>query len=294
MKKTILTLCTVFLVFSVLSPQQASSQESSFNIPLSASYSSVYWWRGVELNNTENPKESVGVFWSGIAIEYGGLSIFYATGISEDMWRRRNTEDLENDGTGNGEDDLARDKAKEKTEMDYGVSYEFEIKPLTILASVIYFQYPFFDETDKSNTAIDPSLWEVGISLGVDTILSPSIECYWDYYVEERKSDTNPDEETPINEDYYVKLAVSQEIAGKKDVYSFAIGAWAGYYNNAYFELKGWSDAGSTLSLSTNHENLSIKAAVYYARTLDKDFKKAAGYVKNHTWCDFGITYKLL
>lgn len=310
MKRIVIISGLLFVIslFSVYTPKKAVAEESKLSIPVLVMYSSLYWWRGVELNNTESPSDSVGIVWSGFAIKYAGFSILCAGGFSEDLWRRRNTEDLEDpevedeteeDAIGNNQDDSSRDTAKTKTEVDYGISYKLEIKPVKIAASVLYVQYPYFDEMDNSHLdddptvdSTDPSFWEAGLSLDVDTILSPSVEFYWDYYVEDYKNDKG--EDVPVDEDYYVKLSVSQEIVGKKDVYSLAMGAWAGYYNNAYMELKGWSDAGGSLEISVDHESLSIFATVYYARTLDKDFVEAAGFVKNHTWCDFGITYKIL
>lgn len=275
---------TVLFIFCGISSVQAQnsaaetkaeSEESAFlQIPLYFSYSSVYWWRGFVLNN------EAGIFWPGLGLAIGdtGVEIRAIAGISE-HWVTK-------------EDDFS-DTAKSCTEYDYGISYSKEFDSLSIGASLLYIQYPFFDEVDPE--AIDPSFLEASVSLGVDTILSPSIEFYYDYFSEDRiGSDAK---KVPTTEDYYAKLSVSHDIISTEDGFTFSARAWIGYYNDPYFEASGWSDAVISLGFAKDYNNLSAVSNLYYGRTIGKDFQnanEAAGVtVKNHFWCDFGLTYTL-
>jgi hypothetical protein len=120
----------------------------------------------------------------------------------------------------------------------------------------------------------------------------PFVTVYYDYYVEETAS------KTPRDEDYYVKLALSQDLVSQND-FTFSAGAWVGYYNNAYLEREGWSDAGVTLGIAQKIGNATFKGAVNYARSLTSDFQitdtynTEAGKLRNHLWADFGISYSL-
>jgi hypothetical protein len=96
-----------------------------------------------------------------------------------------------------------------------------------------------------------------------------------------------------VDEDYYIKISVSQDIISTKDRFTFSITFWAGYYNTPYWEMKGWSDAVAKLGISKEHNNISFNSGFYYGRTLSKEFMRAAGGIKNHFWCDFGINYTI-
>jgi hypothetical protein len=241
---------------------------------VSFSYSGTYWWRGYVLN------DEAGTFWPGVGAVIGdtGLEINLAAGLSEN-WFTREAE--------------IKDAAKSYTEIDYVISYSREIDKLSLGLSLMYYQYPFYDEADPEAT--DISYFEAGASCGYDTILSPSLELYYSYYPED--SVGSDGKNVPTAEDYYAKLSISHDIISTEDGFALSAGAWIGYYNNAYAEASGLSDAVISLGLSKDYDNLSAFSTLYYGRTIGKDFKdsnKESGVtVKDHFWCDFGLTYTL-
>lgn len=247
-----------------------AEEGSSVSIPIGYTYSSTYWWRGAEFFG-----DGVGVHWGSIGLDYMGFSLLFAAGLNEDHLVKEERAD--------------KDAAKTLHELDYVVSYTLETDMLALGLGVIYFQYPYYDEVDS--TAVDPSFWEGYVTFGLKTVLNPKVEFYYDYFVEARKNTTG--EELPVDEDYYVKFSLSQELY-KKDGFAFSISTWAGYYNNAYFKARGWSDAGGTLGFSKEAGSVSFSSNLYYARSLTKDFQGPEGsIIKNHFWCDFGIGYTL-
>ncbi len=253
-----------------------AAEDSFLKIPVGVSYSSVYWWRGVELYGKNN-----GVVWGNAGVELGstGITLNFAAGLAEDYLMNYNN----SDGS-------YRDYQKSLTEFDYVAGFSHTFADLIALSlGAAFIQYHFYDEVAG---ATDPSFWEGSFGLALKTVLNPSVTVYYDYYVEETAS------KTPRDEDYYVKLAVSQDLVSQND-FTFSAGAWAGYYNNAYLERKGWSDAGVTLGIAQKVGNATFKGAVNYARSLSSDFQitdtynTEAGKLRNHLWADFGISYSL-
>jgi hypothetical protein len=157
MNKFFISICitTMLLLFSDSFYYTAKAEESTVKIPISFSYSSVYWWRGVELNG-----DGVGVLWPGIGIEFMGLSITYTSGISEDWITKETTAE--------------EDAEKVKTEMDYGASFSTDRGMLSLGFGVMFVQYPYYDKVDKEAT--DPSFWEGSAFLRVNTILTPTLD----------------------------------------------------------------------------------------------------------------------
>ena len=282
MKKFMITAFTGFAAFLLslsAAPTAHAAGESFLKVPVSLSYSSTYWWRGVELNGKD-----IGVAWGSAGLELGdtGLTLSAAAGLSEDYMLQ----------TDDSTDDYKTNKKSQKalTEYDYGISYAAEFADLVSLGlGVMYVHYAYYDEADS--TAIDPSFWEGSFSLGIKTVLNPTVNFYYDYYVEERTGSDGT--KTPVNEDYYVKFSVSQDVYSA-DGFTFGIGAWAAYYNNAYLEADGWSDAGISLRTSKETGNARFSGAAYYARSLSSDFQKeytGVGKLKNHLWAEFGVGY---
>ncbi len=309
MKRTLLFTVILGLVlifsFNVEIPAQenapAAGQEAFLQVPVSMSYSSIYWWRGGELNG-----KGVGVFWPGIGLVIGdtGLELFYAAGISEDFFS------VEKKST-----TLTKDNEKKKTEFDYGICYSIDIAEIISLGvGALFAQYPFYDAADTAtSTSIDPSFYEFSLSLGVDTLLSPTLDLYYDMYVKETytamtanqqavytalgysttQMDTQvkSDNATPTKNDYYATFSISHDLISTDDGFGFSLSALIGYYNNAYLDLKGWSDYVVSAGMSKDYEDLSFEAGLNYGRTLDKDFE--TDDMKNHFWADFGVTYSL-
>ncbi|MFH0976980.1 MAG: hypothetical protein V1874_14450, partial [Spirochaetota bacterium] len=79
------------------------------------------------------------------------------------------------------------------------------------------------------------------------------------------------------------------------DGFAFSLGAYVGYYNNAYFDMSGWSDAVATAGISKNYKNIAFISGFNYGRTLGKDFRECSYNLgkKNHFWASFGVTATL-
>ncbi len=280
MKKIALMLL-LFALAAITAFSSHAHAEGFLKVPVSVSYSSTYWWRGTEFYG-----KNIGLIWTSAGLELGdtGLSLSVASGLSQDYLTQTD------DSTAEYEEN--RKIQKSFSEFDYGVSYSTEIaEMLSLGAGLLYIHYPFFDEADSA--ALDQSFWELSLSLGLKTVLSPTLELFYDYYVEEM---TGADgEETPVDEDYYIKLSVSHDLISAEG-FTFGAGAWLGYYNNAYLEREGWSDAGVSLSMAKELGGATFSGAFYYAYTIGDDFQEASvytgtGMLKNHLWAEFGVSY---
>lgn len=265
-----LTATVLITLITLAALPDLHADEKNIKVPISFTYSSTYWWRGIQING-----KGVGFLIPGIALEFGDFSISYAAFISED-WISR-------------ESSAEEDAEKVKTEMDYGIFFSRDLEVITLSIGVLYAHYPYYDEVNPDAT--DPSFWEGSLAVGLNTVLSPTIEFYYDYYIEAREGSDGND--VPVNEDYYAKLSLSQDLIATKDGFTFAISAWVGYYHNLYFEAEGWSDAVASMGISKEEGNFSFSAGFYYGRTLSRDFRRANFGIKNNFWCDFGITYSL-
>jgi hypothetical protein len=278
-----LTAVSVFLMKT-----EKAGAADGITIPLSVSYNSTYWWRGVELNG-----RNVGVLWLGVGAELGdtGLALQFFSALSQDYL-------VQSDDSSVAYKNY-HDTQKSLTEFDYGVSYAKEIEGLVnIEAALYYIQYAFYDEVNSS--AVNPSFIEASLALEMTTILSPKISLYYDYYVDERIGADG--KETPVNQDYYLNFSLSQTLLEAQG-FRFGLSAWVGYYNNAYLEAEGWSDAGINAALSFESGATSFEGSFNYARSLSGDFQieyteadypnNSVGVLKNHLWITFGVTYKI-
>lgn len=264
----------IALIFSGVSQLHA---QNAIAVPLSLSYASTYWWRGVELNG-----RSVGVMWLGAGLEIGntGLTLNFYSALSQDYLIQTDESQPAYEGYKNTQ--------KAKSEFDYGLSYEKTIAEIfTIGAGLYYVHYPFYN--DDATLTANPSFIEASLSLGIKTILNPKLTVFYDYYIEET------DAKTPVNEDYYVNLALSQPLI-EADGFTFTLGGWVGYYNNAYLDASGFSDAGISAGFGYSKGKATYNGTLYYARSLTKDFQveyENVGVLKNHLWVEFEIIYKL-
>lgn len=291
MKKTgmLLVLALLLAVSSAFIPGTASA-ESAIRVPLSMSYNSTYWWRGIELNG-----KGVGVLWLGAGLELAGtgLTFYVYSAVPEDY--------LVQSDTSTPETQVHRDYQKSITEFDYGFSYEKTIgEMLTIGAGLYYVHYPFYDELNPA--AINTSFIEGSVFVGIKTVLNPKVTFFYDYFLEERTGTDG--RKTPVDRNYYVNFALSQALIESQG-FTFTLGGWVGYYDNAYYELKGWSDAGVTLGFVHTHGDATFGANFNYARSLSKDFQLQyttagadpsignVGVLKNHLWVEFEVTYKI-
>ena len=264
-------LCLTILVLIVLcvNGRKAYAEEKSITMPVSFSYSSTYWWRGYELFG-----KNVGVLWPGVGFNYGDLAMTFAAGIAE-TWITEETSALEK-------------SAKSLTELDLGAAYTINKDKFSLALGLMYIGYPYYDALNAS--AVEASFIEGSAIFTLKTILSPYVAFYYDYYLHES------DAKTPVNEDYYVKVGASHNLISTEDGFAFSLGVYVGYYNNAYLDMSGWSDAVATAGISKNYKNTSFTSNFNYGRTLGKDFRENPNYnagKKNHFWASFGATVTL-
>ncbi|MEW6526130.1 MAG: hypothetical protein AB1444_05610 [Spirochaetota bacterium] len=248
------------------------SEEKNFYIPVGLTYDSIYWWRGIELNG-----KGAGVLWPKIGIEVSGITAYVTAGINQDYIMATEKGD--------------RQLAKSYHEFDYGIEYAYNKDSLSSTVGIKYTHYPFYD---SSGATVDPSFIEGYIIASYTAFIVPTIEVYYDYYVEETA------DKTPVNQDIYAKLTLFKDLVNA-DNFVCKTGVWAAYYNNAYLDRKGFSDAGITVSTSYVYENVTFFSALNYARTLSKDFyilydsdgNGKSSELKNHLWADFGVSSRL-
>ncbi|TAL36592.1 MAG: hypothetical protein EPN93_07140 [Spirochaetes bacterium] len=280
MKKTLVSLALVAILSAIpaVAQEAAPAAEKSFlTFPVSVTYYSIYWWRGVELNG-----KGAGLIWPQAGINLGetGLSVFAAGGVNTDYFAASDSED--------------RKYSKTLHEFDGGLAYTTEIAgTLTLGLGATYVKYFYHDAV--THTADDPSFIEGALSLGLKVPLNPKIDFYYDYYVKESAA------KTPVDEDYYVSFSLTHDFIATDDGFKLTANPWVSYYNNAYLDRKGWSDAGLTLTTAKDYKGTTFTASVNYARSLSKDFQPEvdingdgiSGKLKNHFWAEFGVSRTL-
>jgi hypothetical protein len=269
-------LAALALLSAGIAPGKAIAEEggSFLKVPVGLSYASTYWWRGVELNG-----KGSGVLWpsAGLVLGDTGISLLVAAGLNADY--------LLADRSGDHK------YIRPTHEIDYGASFAKDLGDIASFSlGILYAQYPFYDDNDPD--ALNPAFLEGSIGIGLKSVLNPRLDFYYDYYVKEK-------EETPRDEDYYVKFSLAQEFAKTNDS-AITLSAWIGYYNNAYADAKGFSDAGLRLGFLKDFSGTAFGAGLYYARSLDSDFQReydpngdGRGKIKNHVWVDFSMTRTL-
>ena len=234
-------LAALALLSAGIAPGKAIAEEggSFLKVPVGLSYASTYWWRGVELNG-----KGSGVLWpsAGLVLGDTGISLLVAAGLNADY--------LLADRSGDHK------YIRPTHEIDYGASFAKDLGDIASFGvGILYAQYPYYDDYDS--TALNPAFLEGSLGLGLKTILNPRLDFYYDYYVKEK-------EETPRDEDYYVKFSLAQEFAKTNDS-AITLSAWIGYYNNAYADAKGFSDAGLRLGFLKDFSGTAFGAGLYYA-----------------------------
>ena len=251
---------------------KAYAQEKAFSVPLGVTYNSIYWWRGIELNG-----KGVGVLWPKVGIEVTGITAYVTAGINQDYIMATESGD--------------RKLAKSYHEFDYGIEYAYSNNSLSSTIGLKYTHYPFYD---SAGATVDPSFIEAYVIASYAAYFMPTIEVYYDYYVEETA------DKTPVNQDVYAKFSLFKDLINTNN-FICKTGVWVAYYNNAYLDRKGFSDAGITFSTSCDYDGVTFFSAFNYARTLTKDFNISydsdgngkSSKLKNHLWADFGVATKL-
>ena len=269
-------LAALALLSAGIAPGKAIAEEggSFLKVPVGLSYASTYWWRGIELNG-----KGSGVLWpsAGLVLGDTGISLLVAAGLNADY--------LLADRSGDHK------YIRPTHEIDYGASFAKDLGDIASFSlGILYAQYPFYDDNDPD--ALNPAFLEGSIGIGLKSVLNPRLDFYYDYYVKEK-------EENPRDEDYYMKFSLAQEFAKTNDS-AITLSAWIGYYNNAYADAKGFSDAGLRLGFLKDFSGTAFGAGLYYARSLDSDFQReydpngdGRGKIKNHVWVDFSMTRTL-
>ncbi len=276
-RKLLPYLAALALLTASLAPGKVFAEEEGafIKVPVGLGYASTYWWRGVEING-----KGAGVLWPSAGLVFGntGISLLVAAGLNADY--------LSADGSGDHK------KIRPSHEVDYGASFAKDLCDIAAFSlGILYAQYPFYD--DFNSAAVNPAFLEGSLGLGLKTILNPRVDFYYDYYVKEKP------EKTPQDEDYYVKFSLAQEFMKTADS-AVTVSAWVGYYNNAYIEARGFSDAGFRLGFLRDFSGTVFAAGLYYARSLDSDFwqeydpdEDGRGRMKNHVWADFSVSRTL-
>ncbi len=263
---TYFILSAIIMVEAAGTAKEAHAEDAKLSVPVSFSYSSIYWWRGYELNGP-----GVGVLWPGVGLTYGDLSLTFTTGIAE-TWIT-------------AEDSASEKSAKALTEIDLGLAYTINKDKFSLTLGLMYVGYPYYDAANPD--AVEASFIEGSAVLTLKTLLSPYVAAYYDYFLHET------DAKTPVAEDYYVKFGVSHNLISTEDGFVFSLGGYLGYYNNAYFDMRGWSDAVATAGINKSYKNMSFTSSFNYGRTLGKDFRDYNSGIKNYFWASFGATITL-
>jgi hypothetical protein len=280
-KKTAALLIAVGMILAampVLAEEKSAPVEKPFlTFPVSITYYSVYWWRGVELNG-----KGAGLIWPQLGVNLGesGISAFVAGGANTDYFVASDSAD--------------RKYAKTFHEFDAAVAYSGEIAgKVTLGLGMTYVKYFYYDAYDPA--VKDPSFIEGALSVGLKVPLNPKIDLYYDYYVKESAA------KTPVDEDYYASFSLTHDLIATEDGFKLTANPWISYYNNAYLDRKGWSDAGLTLTTTKDYKGTVFTASVNFARSLSKDFQLPAdidgngtpGKLRNHFWAEFGVSRTL-
>jgi hypothetical protein len=263
---TYLILLAMIILITAGTAKNVRAEDAKLSIPVSFSYSSTYWWRGYELFGP-----GVGVLWPGVGLAYGDLSVTFAAGIAE-TWIT-------------SEDTTSEKSAKALTEIDLGAAYTINKDKFSLALGVMYVGYPYYDAANPD--AVEASFVEGSAVLTLKTLLTPYIAFYYDYFLHES------DAKTPVKEDYYVKAGISHNLISTEDGFAFSLGGYVGYYNNAYFDMSGWSDAVLTAGISKSHKNVAFNSSFNYGRTLGKEFRDYNSGIKNHFWATFGASITL-
>ncbi len=266
----ILFLFSVTCIFIVTG--KSYPEEKNVYIPVGLTYDSIYWWRGVELNG-----KGAAVLWPKLGIETSGITGYVTAGINQDYIMANENGD--------------RQLAKTYHEFDYGTEYAFSKDAFSFTLGIKYTHYPFYD---SAGATVDPSFFEAYMIASYVSYFAPTLEVYYDYYVEETA------DKTPVDQDVYVKGSVFKDLVSATN-FTCKTGIWVGYYNNAYLDRKGFSDAGITFSSTYDYQGVSFFSAVNYARTLTRDFyisydsdgNGKTSKLKNHLWADCGVSTKL-
>ncbi len=274
----LLSIGMILAAMPAIAEEKAAPADKPFlTFPVSITYYSAYWWRGVELNG-----KGAGLIWPQAGVNLGetGFSAFVAGGANVDYFAASDSGD--------------RKYAKTLHEFDAALAYTGEFAGMLVLGlGATYVKYYYYDAYDAA--AKDPSFIEGLFSLGLKVPLNPRIDCYYDYYVKESAA------KTPVDEDYYVSFSLTHDLISTDDGFKLTANPWVSYYNNAYLDRKGWSDAGLTLSTTKDYKGTVFTASVNYARSLSKDFQLPAdidgdgntGKLRNHFWAEFGVSRTL-
>ncbi len=279
MKKTVCVFALIVVLTGIpaYAGEVVAPAETQFlTFPVSLAYYSTYWWRGTEYNG-----KGAGLFWPQLGVKLGesGISAWVAGGVNADYFAASESGD--------------KKYAKTLHEFDSAVAYSGEIgSRVSIGLGATYIRYFFYDAIPDLD---DGSFIEGSFSLGILMPLNPKIEVYYDYILEKSAAGT------PRDEDYYVSFSLSHDLVSTDDGFKVTISSWVGYYNNAYLDRKGLSDAGLTFATAKDYKGTSFTANVNYARSLKSDFQLPAdingdgitGKLKNHFWAEFGVSRTL-
>lgn len=231
-----LALCSM-----TLAPLVAGAAEAS----LDAQVNSAYLWRGLLLNDE--------------AVFQPSLTVSTDYGLSFNTW-----------GSFNLTDALGSDAEQEFSEVDLTISYAFPIEAVDLEVGVGEYLFPHqatmerLSETDTVAALQYPDTREVYASVGLKTLLSPTLTLSYDFdEADALYGQVGVNHTFEANENLTIDLALS-------------VGAATADYNEYYYGTTddALNDGNAVLTLTyALSEALSLGGYVQYAKMLDSNIE---------------------
>ncbi len=247
-------------------PAPAASE--SIGVSFGIDYWSNYFWRGVDFYGANR-----GVFfpWVSYAVLDTGLAATVSGEYASEEW---------GDGGTNSE--------KGYNGIDIGLDYSYSIeKLLTIGAGAWY--YWFYRSDDKLDYNGSFSSLYASVSFDMLPQLTPSLTYTHDFYMD--KDATTTEERF---KDFYIQLSLAQDFSVAKSS-TLTVNLFGSYFNYKSADLKGISDLGFSLKISTTAGMMTYYGKINYAFVPYEDFYTYAGgdNDKHRWWADFGVSIAL-
>ena len=249
--KSLITICAVgIIVFAIL--PEVSAQEKEWSVTFETPVNSKYIWRGVNLVDDF-------VFQPSVSISRGGFSF--------SAWGSMEMTDI-NDYSGE-----YGNASMEFTEIDYTVDYSFSTDFINCSLGLINYQFP--------NTPFD-STTEVYGSLGISTVLEPTITIYQDI---DQADGT------------YLNFSIAHSFAKTGSDVTVDVGSWisagSSKHNLFYYMNNNWAlaDAGFSVSVPFPiNEKTKIVTSINFSTFFDSDIRSRMENPDN-VWFGTGFVY---
>jgi len=218
-RKAVYSLSTLIILFSILSAVQAEALED-IEISIDIAVYSKYIWRGFKLD--DDPVLQSGVYVSSHGFDFS-------------VW---GTADLENDDSLNSD------------EMDYSLSYTYDLRnklnlPMSISGGYTYYDFP----------PVDTNSQEFFVGFALDGVLSPALTWYHDF----------EDESQGGGKGDYIIAEISHSIKIESSPVTVNLSGHVGYNNELFINGDG-GDIGCEVGLTFNlSDNCSLSPSVSYS-----------------------------